>query len=150
MSILNYIRVRIMFPLANALVPSTKIRIQGRTDIVVLICYENVPFFCFICGRIGHSDKECSEGEVGEGEFSFGIGLCASPPKRLCEVKVHARRTTSRFLNFEGAQLAKLQDEASRSGNARAHGGPSHNASRLVKEDEVKNSLPNSKERELM
>jgi hypothetical protein len=40
---------------------------------VVLVWYENVPFFCFICGRIGHSDKECFEGEVGEGEFSYGV-----------------------------------------------------------------------------
>jgi hypothetical protein len=38
---------------------------------VVPIRYENVPFFCFICGRIGHLDKECSDGEVGEGSLSL-------------------------------------------------------------------------------
>jgi hypothetical protein len=41
------------------------VHIQGRSDMVVVIRYENVPFFWFICGRIGHSNKECPEGEVG-------------------------------------------------------------------------------------
>jgi hypothetical protein len=46
-----------------------------------VIKYKNVPFFCFICGRIGHSDKECTEGGVGVGEVSFGVDLRASPQK---------------------------------------------------------------------
>jgi hypothetical protein len=33
----------------------------------VTIRYENVPFSCFICRRIGHSDKDCPNSEVGEG-----------------------------------------------------------------------------------
>jgi hypothetical protein len=65
MSYPNYVKVRIMYPLANTLVASTKVHIQGRSDMVVVIRYENVPFFWFICGRIGHSNKECPEGEVG-------------------------------------------------------------------------------------
>jgi hypothetical protein len=77
----NYVRIRIMYPLANALVTSKKIHIWGRSDMEVVIKYENVPFFCFICGRIGHSDKECTEGGVGVGEVSFGVELRASPQK---------------------------------------------------------------------
>jgi hypothetical protein len=149
MSFPNYFRVRILFPLANAMVPSTKIHIWGRSGMVVLVWYENVPFFCFICGRIGHSDKECFEGEVGEGEFSYGVELRASPPQWRREVKVHAKTTDAHFLNFEGAQRAKLQDEASWSGSARAHGGMRH-ASRSVGEDHVENPLSNLEEWELM
>jgi hypothetical protein len=33
----NYVRVRVMFPLANALVPETKVRIRGRGDMKVTI-----------------------------------------------------------------------------------------------------------------
>jgi hypothetical protein len=71
----NYVRVRVMYPLANALVASIKDRIRGRCDMEVVIKYENVCFFCFICGRIGHSDKECPEGDVGVGEVSLGVEL---------------------------------------------------------------------------
>jgi hypothetical protein len=88
MSYPNYVWVRIMFPLTNALIGSTKVHIRGRSSMVVMIRYENVPFFCFIYDRIGHSDKECPDGEVGAGVFGFGVELRASPPKRLREVKV--------------------------------------------------------------
>jgi hypothetical protein len=90
MSYPNYVQVRILFPLANALVASAKVSIQGRSDMVVMIRYENVQFFYFIYGRIGHSDKECPEGEVGVGVFGFGVELCALLPKRLQEVKIQA------------------------------------------------------------
>jgi hypothetical protein len=106
-----------MYPLANVMVASTKVCIRGRSDMEVVIKYKNVPFFCFICGRIGHSDKECTEGDVGVGEVSFGVELRASPPKILREVKAQARSMVAHFLNFEGSQRAKLQDEASWSGN---------------------------------
>jgi hypothetical protein len=55
---------------------------------VVLIRYENVPLFCLIYGRIGHSDKDCPDGEVGDGVFKFDVELRASPPKRLCKVRI--------------------------------------------------------------
>jgi hypothetical protein len=82
----NYVIIRIMFPLANALIASTNVCIRDRSDMEVMIKYENVPFFCFVCGRIDHSDKECPEGDVVLGEVRFGVELRASPPKRLHEV----------------------------------------------------------------
>jgi hypothetical protein len=91
----------------------------------VSIRYENVPYFCFIYGRIGHSDKECPNGEVADVAFNFGVGLRASPPKRLREIKMQTKPVAACFLNFEGAQDDRLQDEASlsmRSANVRATG----------------------------
>jgi hypothetical protein len=61
--------------LANALVLEAKVRIHGRGEMKVAIRYENVPFFCFICGRIGHSDKECLDSELGDGNLNFGAKL---------------------------------------------------------------------------
>jgi hypothetical protein len=150
MSYQNYVRVRIMYPLANALVALTKFHIQGRSDMVVMLRYDNVSFFRFICGRIGLSYKECPEGEVAAGEFSFGVELCAFPPKRLHEVKVQTRSVAARFLNFEEAQRAKLQDEASWSGNIRDREESRHVSGLLVEEEEVANSIPKEEERELM
>jgi hypothetical protein len=125
MSFLNYVRARVMFPLANALIPEVKIRIQGKGDMKVSIRYENVPYFCFIYGRIGHSDTECPNGEVADGAFNFGVGMRASPPKWLREIKMQTKSVAACFLNFEGAQRDRLQDEASlsmRSANVRATG----------------------------
>jgi hypothetical protein len=81
----------------------------------VHVRYENVSFFCFICGRIEHSDNDCPDGEVGDSSFNFGVEIRASPPKRLCEVRVQTQPMAARFLNFEGDQKARLQDEASSS-----------------------------------
>jgi hypothetical protein len=100
----NYVRVRVMFPLASALVALTEVHIRGRSDMVVMIKYENILYFCFIYGRIGHSDRECPDGEVAAGEFGFGMEFHASPPKRMREVKVQTRLGAAHFLNFEGTQ----------------------------------------------
>jgi hypothetical protein len=149
MSYLNYVWVRIMFPLTNALIGSTKVHIRGRSNMVVMIRYENVPFFCFIYDRIGHSDKECPDGEVGAGVFSFGVELHASPPKRLREVKVQSSLVAACFLNFEGDQRAKLHDQASWPGSQNAQEGSSCQGKHVVIE-EVVNSIPKEDERELM
>jgi hypothetical protein len=120
---------------------------------VVPIRYENVPFFCFICGRIGHLDKECSDGEVGEGEFKFGVELRASPPKRIREVRVQPKPMTAHFLNFEGAQRSKLQDEVSsshRSGGMGGHAGHANSSAIPGEETDTTTSIPHDEERELM
>jgi hypothetical protein len=153
LSYLNYVRVRVMFPLADALVPETKVRIRGRGDMKVTIRYENVLFFCFICGRIGHSAQDCADGDVGAGVFNFGVELRASPPKRFREVKVQVKPAAACFLNFEGAQRAKLQDEAI-SARRTAYGGVSagHGQSARVPVDEVVHdrSIPHEEENKLM
>jgi hypothetical protein len=108
----NYARVRVLFSLANPSVPEAKVRIKGRGDMTVPIHYENVPFFYFICGRLRHSEKECLDGELGEGALNFGAELRASPPKRLHDIRVQTKLGAVHFLNFEGPQRVRLQAEA--------------------------------------
>jgi hypothetical protein len=92
MSYPNYVRVKILFPLANALLASTKVRIRGTSDMDVIIRYENIPFFCFICGRIGHSDKDCPEGEVGARisvlEWSCALLLLKGLGRLMCKLEL--------------------------------------------------------------
>jgi hypothetical protein len=152
MSYPNYVCVRVRFPLANALVASMKVCIKGRGDIVVPIWYENVPFFCFFCGRIDHSDKECPDGEIGVGEVKFGVELRASL-KRIHEVRIPVRREAARFLNFEGSQRTKLQDEASSSqvsGQGYRRAGQRVSTGEVGCDVESARSIPIDDERELM
>jgi hypothetical protein len=57
---------------------------------------------------------------------------------------------TARFLNFEGAQRTKLQNQASWPGSTNDHEGPRHRSGMLVEIEEVANSIPKEDECELM
>jgi hypothetical protein len=63
----GYLRVRVEFPLAKPLVPSIMARVKGRGMMNIMIRYEIVPHFCFVCGRLGHAALNCEEEEAGDG-----------------------------------------------------------------------------------
>jgi hypothetical protein len=63
----------------------------------VPIRYENVSLFCFICGRIGHSDKECPNSELGEGAHNFGAELRASHRRDYVRSKCKRNRVQCIF-----------------------------------------------------
>jgi hypothetical protein len=151
MSFPNYVRVRVLSPPGKWSNSRSEDPTKRKGDMKVPICYENVTFFCFICGRIGHLDKDYPDGKVGDGAFNFGVELRASPPKRLREVRVQTQPMAARFLNFEGDQKARLQDEVSsswRRDNPREQGGRRQRGVVLEEGDQV-NSIPHD-EKELM
>jgi hypothetical protein len=49
----GYMRVRVQFLLGKPLVPQLAVKIRGRCQMMTKLKYENVPHFCFSCGRIG-------------------------------------------------------------------------------------------------
>jgi hypothetical protein len=63
---------------------------------------------------------------------------------------VQTRAVAARFLNFEGAQRAKLQDQASWSGSNRGRASPNNVPCHQGQDDEVSNPIPNEEEQELM
>jgi hypothetical protein len=106
---LMYLRARIVFPLAKPLVHEIKMKIKGHGDMPVIVKYENMPHFCFVCGWHGHADRDCLDVRVREDCLRFGIELRASPPKRTKQVLMHGEApSTARVLNFVGDQRTRV------------------------------------------
>ncbi|TVU03343.1 hypothetical protein EJB05_51105, partial [Eragrostis curvula] len=118
----DFLRVRVAFPLEKALKQKLVVRVKERGIFTFKLKYENVPYFRFICGRIGHARRECpDEGRLPAGVL-FGTELRASPLKRAQtrEIKVPAASNiVKRGLNYSGAQRDRV---LSRSGSSKVPG----------------------------
>lgn len=76
----DFLRVKVDFPLENPLKSSLRVRVKDKGIMSFPVKYENVPLFCFSCGRIGHAERECREG-LSANRPRFGKDLRASPLK---------------------------------------------------------------------
>jgi hypothetical protein len=74
-------RIRVFCPLEKPLRPKLKVKIRGRGVMPIMLCYENVPHFCFSCGRKRHAATNCEMGDAKNQGICFGEELRASPPR---------------------------------------------------------------------
>ncbi|CAN6287497.1 unnamed protein product [Urochloa humidicola] len=128
----DFKRVRVEFALADALKPSVQIRVKGRGVMEFPVKYENVPHFCFVCGRIGHAERECPDEDLQGDGFRYGTELRTSPFKREMGRRLAvytAAPSARRGLNFSGSQKERAASFSASSGPTRARGRDSREQS---------------------
>ena len=83
----RYLRVRIHMDVTKKLIRAKKVCIENDKPRWVFFQYERLTNFCYMCGRIRHSERECSEkgetnGGVEKEKYQYGAWLRAEPMKR--------------------------------------------------------------------
>jgi hypothetical protein len=106
----DYKRVRIEFPLDKPVQRTVQQKVKGHGVMEFLVRYENIPYFCFYCGCIGHAQSECPEEGAGGGDVRYGQILRCSPQKQVVvrRPKPAVPPPAKRGLNFSGDQKRKV------------------------------------------
>ncbi|PWA94542.1 hypothetical protein CTI12_AA059290 [Artemisia annua] len=60
----KHIRVRVMIDVAKPLCRDLFVTNQQHEKVMVGLCYERLPNFCYWCGHLGHTKKECLDKPV--------------------------------------------------------------------------------------
>ncbi|KAJ4842368.1 hypothetical protein Tsubulata_015725 [Turnera subulata] len=80
---LSFLRIWVMLDLRAPLRKQLEIKVDDDVTFTVLFKYENLPSFCFVCGRLGHSMKdygyESDEENDGKALIKYGEELRALP-----------------------------------------------------------------------
>lgn len=89
------VRLKVEIQLDKPLKRGIRVRIGKAEPVWLPITYERLPSFCYACGKLGHTHKDCDttddkEEELHEDELRYGYFLRASPHKQTV-VKVEKR-----------------------------------------------------------
>ena len=136
----NYKRVKVDFPLAKPIMYSIEQKVKGTGVMVFMVKYENIPHFCFGCGRIGHAQEECPDEERVAGGVRFGKALRCSPQKMGTgrSMTIPAEDAGARrALNFSGDQQRRMMAAAFSSNSRRGEGSTSNRRMFVEEEDLV-------------
>lgn len=55
----QYIRIRVTMDIKKPLKRRMKLKREGGSSSWINFKYERLSMFCFVCGRLGHSDRDC-------------------------------------------------------------------------------------------
>lgn len=85
------IRIRVLLDLSKPIKRGTKIRIGKAEPYWIPVTYERLSSFCYWCGLLGHTSKDCEklhdtedeQGRIREDAMPYGEFMKASPMKNL-------------------------------------------------------------------
>lgn len=99
----RYRRVRVMLDVTKPLRRFRWIKDKHGRKIQIDFAYERLPFFCFACGIMGHSERDClvvTEEDKQEG-LGWSLGLKATPRKgRSKEIEEEKKFKVNKKLQF--------------------------------------------------
>ncbi|KAL5814649.1 hypothetical protein ACOSQ4_025290 [Xanthoceras sorbifolium] len=84
----KFLRVKVAMNISKPLKRGVRVWIEEfGVMVVALVRYERLPDFCFACGYVGHSFRDCSNSEAKHEALhshapKFGSWLRAPPPER--------------------------------------------------------------------
>lgn len=75
----KFVRVRISLDITKSLRQGVLIQPENEEEeeICILLLYERLPNFCYMCEKIGHVLRNCGEQGPAEAETKFGNWMCA-------------------------------------------------------------------------
>uniref|UniRef100_A0A803MDE5 CCHC-type domain-containing protein n=1 Tax=Chenopodium quinoa TaxID=63459 RepID=A0A803MDE5_CHEQI len=100
-------RVKVQVNIAKPLRRGMKVAVESGCTKWIGFKYERLGDFCYYCGQIGHTDKDCEEKEGGVGEspvvFQYGPFLTASPYRsKVSEIGREKEKKWFEHLNSKG------------------------------------------------
>lgn len=112
------VRLKVLIDLKNPLKRGTKIRFGSEEPCWIPITYERLSNFCYWCGRMGHTHKDCesyqeraeSDPEITEKYMPFGEWMKASPMK-IAQVVSHRSAETNDVIRKSLFQKKKKDTE---------------------------------------
>lgn len=99
----RYRRVRVMMDVTKPLRRYRKLKDKRGRELHVDFAYERLPFFCFACGIMGHSERYCHvvPEEEKQEKLGWSAELKATPRKgRLKEIEEDEKYRASRKILF--------------------------------------------------
>src|SRR5688572_7578100 len=84
-----YRRIRVYMDITKPLKRCQMIRLKGNNNVKISLKYERLPHFCFMCGLMSHTEKDCTHvsEEDKDAGYSWGMNIRASPRKGLNKIR---------------------------------------------------------------
>ena len=73
----DYVRVRARVLVNKPLTRVTPLNVEGKGRRRLLVKYEKIPYFCKVCGFMGHNHEECGDGVWEEKDKQWGSWMLA-------------------------------------------------------------------------
>ncbi|XP_048496311.1 uncharacterized protein LOC125495591 [Beta vulgaris subsp. vulgaris] len=107
-------RIRVLLDVTKPLRRIQRISLKKGEPVMVEIKYERLPTFCYVCGIIGHIERDCwvHQEEEKEIEKQWGSWLRASPRKGRIKMEEETRAFLScaRNLTFANTKAATVEE----------------------------------------